>query len=376
MMRILISSGLGIRRVVRRSISGWLIFGWSPGQAWLLKWLDVHIGFMYKITTMVRFFLRRLIVIPLALVLVHFACFAFAHVTGQLQQSQTIFGSGKEGFTPVWPEYSAYLRGVLRGDFGQMPVGVDEPLHASLWKASLASLGLLGLTFLVSLAAGLGLGLASVRVDPPRYAPWLSAVSTLGLALPSFYIGALLISGIIYRSLTTEAEPALPVSGYGWDLHLLLPMLALAIRPAVQIAQVTGSLLSGELGKRYVVAARSFGLTWEVIRRDKALRNVLAPIIIAIAGAFRVLAAELVLIEWLFDWPGIGRLLALTLVPPMLSGLGGLMHTSAYFLYPPLVAALLVVFALLFLLADMLASGLARLVDPRLRVTEEELPYE
>lgn len=325
---------------------------------------------------MAQFILRRLIVIPLALALVHFAGFAFAHVTEQLQQSQTVFGSGREGFTPVWPEYSAYLRGVLKGDFGNMPVGIDEPVAASVWKASRASMGLLGLTFAVSLLAGLGLGLASVRVDPPRYAPWLSAVSTFGLALPSFYIGALFVSGLIYASLTTGSDPVLPVSGYGWDLHLLLPMVALSIRPAVQVAQVTGSLLAGELGKRYVVAARSFGLTWEVIRRDKALRNVLAPIFIAIAGAFRVLVAELVLVEWFFDWPGIGRLLALTLVPPRLSGLGGMLYTSAYFLYPPLVAALLVVFALLFLLADLLASSLARLVDPRLRVTEEEHHYD
>ena len=331
---------------------------------------------MYKITTMARFFLRRLVVIPLALVLAHFAGFAFAHITTQLQQAQTIFGSGKEGFTPVWPEYTAYLQGALRGDLGQMPVGVNEPVAASVLKASLASLGLLGLTFLVSLAAGLGLGLASVRVDPPRYAPWLSAVTTFGLALPSFYIGALLVAGIIYQSIRTGAEPLFPVAGYGWDLHLVLPMLALAIRPAVHVAQVTGSLLSGELGKRYVVAARSFGHTWEVIRRDKALRNVLAPIIISVAGAFRGLVAELVLVEWLFAWPGIGRLLALTLVPPMLSGLGGMMHTSAYFLYPPLVAALLVIFALLFLLADLLASGLSRAVDPRLRIAEEEHHYD
>lgn len=331
---------------------------------------------MYKITIMARFVLRRLIVIPLALVLVHFAGFAFAHVTTQLQRAQTIFGSGKEGFTPVWPEYAAYMRGVLQGDFGQMPVGVDEPITASVRKASLASLGLLSLTFLVSLAAGLGLGLASVRVDPPRYAPWLSAVSTFGLALPSFYVGALLVGWIIYQTIQTGADPLFPVSGYGWDVHLVLPMLALAIRPAVQIAQVTGSLLSGELGKRYVVAARSVGHTWDVIRRDKALRNVLAPIIISVAGAFRVLVAELVLVEWLFAWPGIGRLLALTLVPPSLSGLGGMMHTSAYFLYPPLVAALLVVFALLFLLADLLATSLSRAVDPRLRVTEEEHQYD
>jgi ABC-type dipeptide/oligopeptide/nickel transport system permease component len=111
------------------------------------------------------------------------------------------------------------------------------------------------------------------------------------------------------------------------------------------------------LSKRYVVAARSFGHTWRAIRWDKALRNILAPVLMTIAGSFRLLMTELVLVEWLFGWPGLGRMLVQTLVPPRMSTPGGLPDTSAFLLYPPLVAALLVVFALLFLLADTLASG-------------------
>jgi peptide/nickel transport system permease protein len=321
---------------------------------------------------MLQFFLRRLLIIPFALVLVNFVGFSFAHITFQLQQLQTVYGSGKEGITPVWPEYASYARGILQGDFGKMPIGIDEPIAETLASASLASMGLVLLAFSLSIILGLTLGLAAVRVDPPRTMQWLTFSSTIGLAMPSFYIGTLLVSALLLGVLNSDAESFLPVAGFGWDNHLILPILALLIRPTMQIAQVTANLLSSELGKRYIVAARSFGHTWQSIRWDKALRNILAPIILTMAGSFRLLMAELILVEWLFSWPGLGRLLVQTLVPPNLSSVGGMLNTTAFFLNPPLVAGLLVVLSLLFLLADLLASGAAKLVDPRLRAVEEE----
>jgi peptide/nickel transport system permease protein len=321
---------------------------------------------------MLKFFLRRLLMIPLALVLVNFIGFSFAHITFQFQQSQSVYGSGKEGITPVWPEYFAYAQQALQGDFGSMPIGVNEPILDTLVKASLASLGLVSVAFGLSVLLGLGLGLMSVKIDPPRTEPWLTVLSTTGLAMPSFYIGTLLVSGLLLQAIRGGADPIVPVAGFGWDLHLILPVLALVVRPTMQLAQVSASLLAGELNQRYVVAARSFGHTWQAIRWDKALRNVLAPIILTMASSFRLLMAELVLVEWLFSWPGLGRLLVQTLVPPSLSAPSGLIDTSAFFLNPPIVAGLLVFFAFFFLLADLLASSLAQLIDPRLRgVTEE-----
>ncbi len=319
-----------------------------------------------------RFLLRRIAIIPFALVLVNFAGFAFAHFTYQVQQSQTIYGSGQDEMVPVWPAYTAYVQNALHGDLGKMPVGVSQSVAWAIRDASAASLGLLAIAFLLSTLLGLALGLSAVRVTSTQPASWLPLVSTLGLAMPSFYIGTLLVSLILMPTIGRDVDPMLPVTGFGWNLHLVLPVLALTIRPTMQIALVTGSLLSGELNKRYVVAARSFGHTRQSIRWDKALRNVLAPIFLTIASSFRLLVAELLLVEWLFSWPGLGRMLVQTLVPPRVSSLGGMMDESIFFLNPSLVAALLVVFALLFLLADALASGLARAVDPRMEIAEEE----
>lgn len=323
-----------------------------------------------------RFIFRRLAMIPFALIAVNFIGFAYAHLAQRFHQAQNPFGHGGTP-QPVLPLYLNYLKNVLRGDFGTMPAGVSESVADAILKASGASLGLLTLAFVLSLLIGLILGLRTVRVEPAGVSPWLMPLSTLGLAMPSFLIGTLFIVASVYYVLHggADAEPPLPLQGFGWDIHLLLPTLALLIRPTVQIAQVTAGMLSGEVGQQYVVAARSRGNSWFRIRWKHALRNVLAPVALTIAGSLRWLLGELILVEWFFAWPGLGRLLALTLIPPHVATPAGIGGATIYFLHPELMAALLTVFTFLFLVIDTLASVAVRAVDPRLRAPEREVRH-
>jgi peptide/nickel transport system permease protein len=125
-------------------------------------------------------------------------------------------------------------------------------------------------------------------------------------------------------------------------------------------------LLADELGKQYVVAARSMGFSWQRIRQHGAIRNILATVVLTIATSVRLLVSELIVVEWLFDWPGLGNLLAQTLIP-----IGVVSSRTAtegvLFLDPPVVAAVLTVFAAIFLMTDLTASLLAQRFDPRLR---------
>jgi peptide/nickel transport system permease protein len=202
---------------------------------------------------------------------------------------------------------------------------------------------------------------------------WLTIFSTVGLAMPSFYIGSLFVFGLLAYVLRGGygTQLPLPMRGFGWDEHLVLPALALMARPTVQIAHVTAELLVEELDKQYVFAARSLGHTWHAILGQKALRNILASVILSVAGSVRLLVGELIVIEWLFVWPGLGRLLALALIPAGTSS----PSQAPLFLNPPLVAAVLLVFAGAFLVTDLAAATLVRAVDPRLRAAEEERPY-
>ncbi|MGH2524483.1 MAG: hypothetical protein ACRDH2_18410, partial [Anaerolineales bacterium] len=190
---------------------------------------------------MARFILRRLFVIPLALVFVNFVGFTYAHVALRVQQAQNPFGSSVEGSPPVLSLYADYARALLRLDSGRMPVGVSQSVAEAVVNAAGASLGLLLLVFTLSLLIGLTIGLRTVRIEPARISAWLVPASAVGLALPGFYIGILFIAASVYYALNAgpEARFPIPLQGFGWDAHLVLPVLALLVRPTVQIAQVT-----------------------------------------------------------------------------------------------------------------------------------------
>jgi peptide/nickel transport system permease protein len=140
-----------------------------------------------------------------------------------------------------------------------------------MWNSFVASLGLLVIALILSTLFGVLLGLLAVRNQPPSLRGWFTPFTSLGLAMPSFYIGSLSVLAIVFVSMANGSadEKLLPIRGFGWDAHLVLPVFALMLFPTVQIAQVTANLMVGELGKQYIIAARSFGHTWHDIRGGK-----------------------------------------------------------------------------------------------------------
>jgi peptide/nickel transport system permease protein len=314
---------------------------------------------------MTRYILRRLIIIPIALLLVHFLAFAYAYVARPLRAARTPYYLEQTESAPLLETYTAYLRSVAAGESAEVLPG-QEDLTSYLAQATRNSLALLILALTTGSLIGLGIGMQAVRVQPPGVRHWITVVSTVGLSMPSFYLGSLFIMGIVFYVLWRGpgTDPFFPIGGFGFDRHLLLPAITLMIHPAVKLGQVSAELLAGELNKQYVIAARSFGHTWRNIRWRQSMRNILAALILTIAASFRLMIGELIVVEWLFNWPGLGKLLASTLVPGMLSSDLG---ATAHFLNPPLVAAVVTIIAALFLIADLIASILVRIFDPRLR---------
>jgi peptide/nickel transport system permease protein len=316
---------------------------------------------------MLRFLLRRLLIIPFVLVLVHFVGFGYAVAGRWFQLTQDPFHVMTQTPPQIWPAYFGYLQAGLRGDWGTLTGGNIETIPEAVMRTMQTSLGLVALAFTVAVVFGLLLGLLSVRTSPPGVAPWLIPLSAVSLSMPSFYIGALLLTASIFYLFTVPGgKLPFPLRGYGWDIHLVLPVVVLAVRPLMQIGQVTATVLADELSKPYVVAGRSLGHSWRRVRWKTALKNVVAPVILAVSGAFRLVIVELILVEWLFGWPGMGALLAHTLFRPQTASTLGASAGTAVYLYAPVLAGLLVAFALLFLLGDTLATALVRLIDPRL----------
>jgi peptide/nickel transport system permease protein len=313
----------------------------------------------------IRYILRRLIIIPPALLIIHFLGFAYAHVARPIRAARTPYVRELVDPTPVWEAYTQHIRNLFTGNLGLMPGGQGE-FGEALSRTIMASAGLLAIALLVSVFLGIIVGSRAVRTNPPGIARWLTVFTSFGLAIPSFYLGSLCILAMVFYVLWMGpgSDAPLPTKGFGWDTHLIFPVIALALHPTVIIAQVVAESFSREMRKRYVVAARSFGHTWSNIRWRQVLFNVLATIILTIAGSVRLLVGELIVVEWLFNWPGLGNLLASALVPGTLSSALG---STPLFLNPPVVAAVVTIFAALFLLTDLVASVLVRVVDPRLK---------
>ncbi len=322
---------------------------------------------------MVRYILQRLLIIPLALAIVILLSYAYAHTVqwdyaSRYPQLYNRLKNVQQRPESLIEAYREYLPALLKFDLGVLRNG--QAITVVLRDALIASMGLLAMALILSTPLGIGLGTLAGRWKSRRPARWLAVLSTAGLAMPSFYIGSLLIlTSVAYALWRKDGEGLLfPLAGFGWDLHMVYPTLALMVRPTVQIAQVTGTLLTGELGKQYVVAARSLGHSWRTVKRHLAFRNILAPVVLTIAGSLRSLMTSLILVEWMFFWPGLGRFLAAALIPAARTN----MASSPYLMDPPFTTALLTLITAIFLIADFIASVVVRILDPRLRVPTAE----
>ncbi|WKZ35775.1 MAG: ABC transporter permease [Anaerolineales bacterium] len=316
---------------------------------------------------MLRFLTRRLVLFPFILLFANLFGYLFAFLNAPVVLTNNPYSRGNLEVPPVLPEYLNYLKGTVQGNFGTTFTG--EGVLTAISRVGIASLGLIGIALALSIVIGIMLGRLAVRRNRVGVSTWLTFLSTIGLALPSFYIAMLLITFLLLILLYAipGGTTIIPFQGFGWDAHLILPVLALTIQPAAKIAQVTGSLLSEEMEKPYITASLSFGHSFKTLKSKFAFRSVLAPILLTIAASLRMMIAELIIIERLFNWPGIGRLIASTL------SIGA---RSQDILSPPLIAALLTVLVALFLFIDLLATSISRIMDPRLRVESEALPSQ
>jgi len=307
---------------------------------------------------MIRFALRRISTIPIILLLANFIGFAFAFYVEPVVASSNPYASGEIIIPPIFPEYAGYIAKFADLDFGTTYNG--EPVLEAIGRLGLNSLVLVVIALAISIVLGIWLGRLAVRRDSLKVSAWLTVLGTLGLASPGFYIAILVITLAL---ILTIYGPGLviPFQGFGWDAHLILPVLVLIIQPTVRIAQVTGTTLVDELQKQYVKAGISMGHTFSAMKNRFAFRSVVSPILQAIAYSTRLMIAELIVIERLFNWPGLGKFISTVLRPA--TG-----FFDAVVLTPATMAGLMTALVLIFLLIDITTLLIARVVDPRLRM--------
>lgn len=305
---------------------------------------------------MFRIVLRKVGLMLLLLPLLNFIGFQYALVHPRFFAPRVLNQS--DTTTP----YLTYLRHLLAGDIGR--VGSAD-VGTLLGRPLLNSLILIGFALLITAVMGVLIGFSTISPRTSRIRPAGLFLTTAGASIPGFLLGGVIISIFVYQILYGGlGQMPLPMSGFGIDSHLILPLLVLAVRPTLHLAKVTASLLENELQKNYIRAVRSTGASWRRVYWRHAFRNILAPVIVLLGQSLRFIVGGLLIAETMFSWPGIGRFFVLaTVANENLSG------QFQYYANPQLLAALAVVIGFLLLTADLIADLAALAADPRLRRT-------
>jgi peptide/nickel transport system permease protein len=211
---------------------------------------------------------------------------------------------------PAPVRYLAWTGGLLTGDLGTSHT-YGVPVADLIRDRLVVTAPLAGLAMLVSTAAALPLGLlaASQRGRPADYG--VMAFSQLGVAVPNFWFGILLVLWFSIGLGWFEA------GGFpGWSAgigpalkSLILPALTLGLTEAAILARVTRSAVLDTLGEDYVRTARAKGLSRGAVMRRHVLRNALIPITTIVGLQFAFLLGGAIVVENVFFLPGLGRLL-------------------------------------------------------------------
>jgi peptide/nickel transport system permease protein len=245
---------------------------------------------------------------------------------------------------PWYVQYVRFLRSALRGDLGTS-FYFNEPAIRLVLERLPASLELVIWTMLLSTAVAIPLGVMAAARPNSWYDRGVLMGSLIGISAPTFWIGIVLIA------LFVVTLGVLPSSGRGGWQHLVLPVATLAFyRVALFVRLIRAGMLD-VLGQDFVRTARAKGLYERVVIYRHALKNTLIPFVTIGGIQMGGLIAFAVVTEKIFAWPGMGRLLLISI------------ERLDY----PIVVAYAIVTAALFVVINLTVDVLYALIDPRIR---------
>lgn len=203
---------------------------------------------------------------------------------------------------PIHIRYVQYIGRIFRGNLGRSLMERTQ-VSAELAARWPATLELSGAAFLLVLVIGIPLGVVSATRRYTAVDNFSRVFSLLGLSMPVFWTGILLI---VLFGLNLGWFPA---GGRGTLRHLVLPAVTLALPSIAMIARMSRSSLMDVLSEDYIRTARAKGLPERVVIYKHALRNAMIPILTAAGLQFGLMMGGAVLTETVFSWPGLGRLM-------------------------------------------------------------------
>lgn len=307
---------------------------------------------------MLRFLFRRLLVaIPTLFVVITVAFFMMRAAPGspfvnERQLSPQIekvvmakFGMDK----PLHEQYFNYLGGVVKGDFGPSLKYRDKSVLEILDENYMVSLILGGVSILLASIIGVSLGvIAALRQN--RVADYFTmGVAVLGVCIPTFVTAPLLVLAFASKL------QWLPTAGWNGGAlpNLILPIVVLALPQIAIISRLTRAGMIEVLRSNYIRTARAKGLPESVIVRKHALRAAILPLVSYLGPAAAGLLTGSLVVETIFNLPGLGKFFV----------------NSALQRDYTVVMGMVIVYALLILVLNLIADMIYAALDPRVRLS-------
>lgn len=210
---------------------------------------------------------------------------------------------------PIWTQFGLYVWNVLHFDFGssyQHPGQTVSQLILQSWRYTFI-LG--GVSFICILFFGISFGVVAALRQNTIVDYAAVALATIGASVPNFVLGIFLIiffSNFLYKF--TQATFFLPTGGYPQDfLHMIMPVATLSFLPIAFLTRLTRSATLDALRQDYVRTAWAKGLRERLVVTRHVLKNSLIPVVTAAGPLFANLITGSVIVESVFQVPGIGR---------------------------------------------------------------------
>lgn len=248
---------------------------------------------------------------------------------------------------PLWQQYLKYLVDILHGDFGTSYQSVNQSVTKLIMQRLGVSVHLGIQALVVGISGGLLVGAISARNKNNKIDGFLSVISTLGISVPAFIIGLLLLDYLGFK------WALLPLSGWGTFAQTILPTLGLAIPVFAQVTRFFRSEMIETLNTDYIQLARAKGLTTRQVTNRHAYRNSMIPVLTLVGPMAANILTGSALMEQIFSIPGIGQLFV-TSIP-----------TKDY----PVIMGTTIVYAMMLMVAILITDVVISIVDPRVRLS-------
>ena len=261
----------------------------------------------------------------------------------EIEAAEQIFQLGN----PMWMQYLHWLSNALHGDFGTSYISGRGVLGEILVRLP-ATVELAIAATILSLLVAIPLGVISAAKQNSKVDYSSMALATFFISMPNFWLGLVLI---LIFSLHLDL---LPVAGYGGLDHLILPTITLCAGMMAVTVRLTRSSVLEVLRLDYITTAKAKGLGDGRILYRHVLKNAMIPVITIVGLQLGYLLGGTVIVETIFAWPGIGKLLIDSINARDI----------------PMIQGCVVFIAIIFSLVNMLVDISYYFLDPRIKYEE------